>query len=92
MKKQEAQQLQGGEPVEIRYIGRGEGIVLGGTVKSVWSDGEYIDVILNTPPYGVKFGVPSSIVHHHIRPPIPVIKDHLLLEPNEGDDQVNRQF
>jgi hypothetical protein len=48
--------------VVIRYIGRNAGKEAWGTIQDVWNEGMRYDIELSTPPYGIQFGVPESIV------------------------------
>jgi len=63
MKAEQAKQLTIGEPVEIRYEGQNLGLVRYGKVKNVYHDGSCVDILLTSGGYGIKFGVPCSIVH-----------------------------
>jgi hypothetical protein len=63
MTREEALGLSNGTPVEIRFVGAGAGTVLSGVVHSVYQDGSAVSIRLNYPRWGIKWGVPSDIVH-----------------------------
>jgi hypothetical protein len=48
--------------VVIRYTGRNAGKEAWGTIRDVWNEGMRYDIEPSTPPYGIHFGVPESIV------------------------------
>ena len=78
MTNKEALLISIGDAVEIRYIGRGEGRIERGKVKSVAMDGSHVDIDLDSPPYGIKWGVPSTIVHWAIHPAFQAKMNRLL--------------
>lgn len=78
MTRQEALELQAGQSVEVRYIGRGAGRVYKGTVHSIWPDGSHIVVEYTGPPYGIDWSIPCEIVHVVISPEFQAMLDRLL--------------
>ena len=75
MKANQAKELIKGHIVEIRYIGRNQGLVLHGIVKNVYVDGSAIDIDLIRGGHGIKFGVPCTIVHRMVQKNIIVSYD-----------------